>query len=91
MRALVQRVKSAAVEVDGKLVGQIDAGLLVYLGAGTSDTPAEAARIAEKVASLRIFDGAAGKLNLSVRDTRGGVLAISNFTLLADARRGRRP
>jgi D-aminoacyl-tRNA deacylase len=91
MRALVQRVKRAKVEVDGAVTGQVGPGLLVYLGVGRHDTPELAAKMAQKVANLRIFEDAAGKMNLSVRDVRGGVLVISNFTLLGDARRGRRP
>ena len=92
MRGLVQRVAWAEVEVDGAVVGRIEQGLLVYVGIGTSDTARQASWLAEKIANLRIFADAGGKLNLSVRDLEGaGVLAISNFTLLADARKGRRP
>jgi D-aminoacyl-tRNA deacylase len=91
MRALVQRVHWAEVEVAGVIVGQIGHGLLVYAGIAPADTPADARNLAQKVVNLRIFGDDAGKLNLSVQDARGGVLAISNFTLLADARKGRRP
>ncbi|MFB3891141.1 MAG: D-aminoacyl-tRNA deacylase [Phycisphaerae bacterium] len=91
MRALVQRVESAEVRVDGQVTGRIGPGLLVYLGVAAGDDSACAARLAEKVAFLRIFDDAQGKLNLSVRDAGGAVLAVSNFALLADARKGRRP
>lgn len=91
MRALVQRVAYAEVEVEGRVVGRIEHGLLVYLGVGVEDTEAQAVRLAEKVAQVRIFDDPAGKLNLSVQDVRGGLLVISNFTLLADTRKGRRP
>ncbi|HUU60158.1 MAG TPA: D-aminoacyl-tRNA deacylase [Phycisphaerae bacterium] len=91
MRAVVQRVRWAEVEVDGEIHGRIAAGLLVYVGVATCDTPSEAARLAEKVAHLRIFEDPDGKLNVSLRDVRGDVLAIPNFTLLADARRGHRP
>ncbi len=91
MRALVQRVTWAEVEVAGVIVGRIKNGLLVYLGVGKSDRTQEAERLAEKIAGLRIFQDDADKLNRSVRDVRGGVLAIPNFTLLADARKGRRP
>jgi len=91
MRALVQRVDWAEVEVEGRRVGRIERGLLVYVGVGTSDTPAEAEWLAGKVAHLRIFQDEEGKLNRSVQDVRGGVLAVPNFTLLADARKGRRP
>jgi D-tyrosyl-tRNA(Tyr) deacylase len=91
MRAVIQRVASARVEVGGQVVGQIGQGLLVYLAVESSDTAQEARWMAEKVANLRIFDDEQGKLNLSVQDARGGVLAVSNFTLVADARKGRRP
>ena len=91
MRALLQRVHWAEVEVDGRVVGRIEAGLLVYLGVAAPDTEDDARRLAEKVAALRIFEDDGGKLNLSVRDVRGGVLVVSNFTLLADTRKGRRP
>ncbi len=91
MRALLQRVKRARVSVDGQVAGQIEHGLLVYLGVAVGDTPSIARKMAMKVANMRIFEDAAGKLNLSVQDVRGGVLVISNFTLLGDARKGRRP
>ena len=91
MRALVQRVAWAEVEVDGRSVGRIGKGLLVYVAVGVEDTPEDADWLAEKVANLRIFEDAQGKLNISVQDARGGVLAVSSFTLLADARKGRRP
>ena len=91
MRALVQRVASARAEAAGQVVGRIETGLLVYVAVGAGDEPAQAEWLAEKVAGLRIFPDEAGKLNLSVRDARGDVLVVSNFTLLADARRGRRP
>lgn len=91
MRALVQRVAWAEVEVGGEVVGRVGRGLLVYLGAAAGDTPAQAEWLAKKIAGLRIFDDAEGKLNLDVRDMQGGVLVVSNFTLLADARKGRRP
>jgi len=91
MRALVQRVDWAEVEVAGQIVGRIENGLLVYIGVGLDDTVDNARRLAEKVARLRIFEDDEGKLNLSCQDARGGVLAVSNFTLLADTRKGRRP
>jgi D-tyrosyl-tRNA(Tyr) deacylase len=91
MKAVVQRVRWAEVEVEGRVVGRIERGLLVYAGVAVGDTLQEARRLADKVANLRIFQDDAGKLNLSVQDARGGVLAVSNFTLLADARKGRRP
>ncbi len=91
MRAIVQRVSWAEVDVDNTVLGRIAEGLLVYVGVAQTDTPADADRLAEKIAHLRIFPDAEGKLNRNVQDARGGVLAISNFTLLADARKGRRP
>ena len=91
MRALVQRVDWAEVEVDGQIVGRIESGLLVYVGVAVNDTVADAHRLAEKVAHLRVFEDDNDKLNLAVQDVRGGVLAVSNFTLLADTRKGRRP
>lgn len=91
MRAVVQRVLSGAVRVDGEVVGAVGAGLLVYAAAVPDDTPADADLIAEKVANLRIFEDDAGKMNRSVLDAGGGVLVVSAFTVAADARRGRRP
>jgi len=91
VRALVQRVHWAEVEVEARIVGRIEHGLLVYLGVAVSDTVADARRLAEKVANVRIFEDDRNKLNLSCQDARGGVLAVSNFTLLADTRKGRRP
>ena len=91
MRAIIQRVLWAEVEVADAIISQIQDGLLVYVGVGPCDKLEDAIALADKVVNLRIFDDKDGKLNLSVRDTRGGVLAISNFTLLADARKGRRP
>lgn len=91
MRAVIQRVLSARVTAHGEVVGQIGQGLLVYVGVATTDGPADADYLAEKVANLRIFPDEQGKMNLSVQDVRGGVLAVPNFTLLADVRKGRRP
>ena len=91
MRVLVQRVDWAEVLVAGQVAGQIDRGLLVYVGVAAGDTEADAARLAEKVAQLRVFEDDGGKMNLSCQDVRGGVLAVSNFTLMADTRKGRRP
>ena len=91
MRAVVQRVSSASVRVDGAVVGEIGRGLLVLLGVARDDTDADAALIAAKVAGLRIFDDEAGKMNLAVADVAGGVLVVSQFTLLGDCRGGRRP
>ena len=91
MRALVQRVSRASVTVSGELIGEIGAGLLVLVGAGRGDTPEQAARLAGKVARLRIFADEEGRLNRSVQDVGGAVLAVSQFTLYADVRRGNRP
>lgn len=91
MKAVVQRVRNASVSVCGNIVGAIDAGLLVYLGVGKEDTEADAAWLAEKICGLRIFEDADEKMNLSVLDTGGGVLSVSQFTLLADTRKGKRP
>lgn len=91
MRAVVQRVHEASVEVDGETVGRIGLGLLVYLGAGAGDGDADVAYVADKIAGLRIFEDDAGKMNLSVEDVGGRVLVVSQFTLFGDVRRGRRP
>ena len=91
MKALLQRVGSAEVRADGKTTGKIGRGLLVYLGVASTDTEQHATKLAEKVAGLRIFEDEDDKLNRSVQDVQGGILAVSNFTLLADARKGRRP
>lgn len=91
MRAVVQRVSSASVTVDGKTVGDIGRGLCVLLGAGQGDTTADVHYMIDKITNLRIFPDHAGKMNLSVLDIRGAILAISQFTLYGDARKGRRP
>ena len=91
MRAVLQRVTSASVTVDNEIIGKIDNGLLVLLGVEQGDTPEEARSMAEKTAQLRIFEDNDGKMNLSVLDIGGAALAISQFTLLADCRKGRRP
>jgi len=91
MRAVIQRVSQASVTVDGRVVGAIDAGFLVLLGVGQGDTAVDADYLAEKIANLRIFEDAGGKMNLSLLDTSGAVLVISQFTLYGDARKGRRP
>jgi len=91
MRVVIQRILSASVTVHAEIVGRIGQGLLVYVGVAAGDGPADADYLAEKVANLRIFPDEQGKMNLSVQDVRGGVLAVPNFTLLADARKGRRP
>lgn len=91
MRAVVQRVRSAAVRVERQVVGRIDAGLLVYVAVAVDDARGDVEYIAEKVAGLRVFPDAGGKMNRSVYDVGGGVLVVSAFTVLADARKGRRP
>lgn len=107
MRAVVQRVKNAKVTVEGNVIGQIDAGLLVYLGVGKDDNESDAVFIADKIANLRIFADSNEKMNLSVKDTAlrhfdkaqykhdsgraGQILVVSNFTLFGDCRKGRRP
>ncbi len=91
MRAVVQRVKSARVEVDGAVVGAIDRGLLVYLGFGKGDTEDDRAWVLSKIVGLRVFEDAAGKMNLGVQDVGGALLLVSQFTLYGDVRRGRRP
>src|SRR5689334_1974060 len=91
MRALIQRVREAAVTVAGQEVGRIGPGLLVLLGVGHADTDADIAYLAPKIAHLRIFEDADGKMNRSVLDVGGSVLLVSQFTLYADTRKGRRP
>lgn len=91
MRALIQRVSQASVTVDGQVVGRIGRGFLVLLGVTHDDGRAEAEWLARKIAGLRVFDDAAGKMNLGLADVGGGVLVVSQFTLYGDARRGRRP
>jgi D-tyrosyl-tRNA(Tyr) deacylase len=90
MRAVVQRVSRAQVTVNGDIVGKIGLGLLVLLGVGLDDTESDATYLAEKIAGLRVFD-AGGKMNRSVQDVGGSVLAVSQFTLYGDVRRGKRP
>ena len=91
MRAVIQRVSSATVEVDGQVVGRIGRGLLVYLGIGKVDSEQDAEFMAEKIANLRIFADDEGKMNRSVPDITGQILLVSNFTLQGDCRKGRRP
>jgi len=91
MRAVVQRVTQAKVEVDGAITGEIGAGLLVLLGVAKGDTPADAAFLAEKIAGLRVFSDQAGKMNRSLIEAGGAMLAVSQFTLYGDCRKGRRP
>ena len=91
MRAIVQRVSRGAVQVEGRTIAEIERGLVVLLGVTHSDGVAEAERLADKIAHLRILEDQAGKMNLSVLDTEGGVLVVPQFTLYASTRRGRRP
>jgi len=91
MRAVVQRVGRASVKVKDELTGSISAGLLVLLGVSQDDTEADADYVAEKIAGMRIFEDGAGKMNLGVSEIQGAVLAVSQFTLFGDMRRGRRP
>lgn len=91
MRAVVQRVTSASVTVDGEVVGQCGQGLLLLVAAHKDDTHREVAKLAEKIGTLRIFNDSEGKMNLSIADIGGSVLAISNFTVYGDASKQRRP
>ena len=91
MRAVIQRVSEAGVTVEGKVTGAIGKGLLVLLGVGHGDTDEKAQALAAKIAKLRIFNDSQGKMNLSVGEVAGGVLVVSQFTLLADTRKGNRP
>lgn len=91
MRAIIQRVHWAEVSVDGRVVGRIEQGLLVYVGVAAGDDAEAVEWMAQKLIGLRVFSDEAGKLNLSGQDVRGGVLVVSNFTLMGDGRKGRRP
>jgi len=91
VRAVIQRVGRARVVVEGRETGAIGAGMLVLLGVGKEDTPADAAYLAEKAAHLRIFEDENGKMNRSLLETKGGALVVSQFTLYGDARGQRRP
>lgn len=91
MRAVVQRVSRARVVVEGRVSGEIGLGLAVLLGVGRDDGEVDARLLADKVAGLRIFEDTAGKMNLAAADVGGGVLVVSQFTLLGDARKGNRP
>ena len=91
MRAVVQRVTRASVTIDGEIVGEIGNGLVVLLGIARDDTKEDADYLAPKIISLRIFDDAEGRMNLSVKDIEGGLLVVSQFTLYGDVRRGLRP
>ena len=91
MRALLQRVSEARVRVDGEIIGEIEQGVLALIGITHDDTAAQATRLAEKIANLRIFTDDDDKMNLSVLDVGGPVLVVSQFTLYGDTRKGRRP
>ena len=91
MRAVVQRVTQARVRVNGQVAGEIGPGIVALVGVARVDTQASAAQLAEKIAGLRLFNDAEGKMNLSLEEVGGAVLAISQFTLYGDTRKGRRP
>lgn len=91
MKTVIQRVRSAAVTVEGRIVGQIGQGLLVLLGVEKGDTEAQADWLAEKIAGLRIFSDEEGKMNRAVRDVGGGLLVVSQFTLAGNCAKGKRP
>jgi len=91
MRAVVQRVKRAEVRVGGEVVGRIGAGFVILLGVGKDDTQADGEALAEKIANLRVFDDAEGKMNRSLIEADGQALCVSQFTLYGDCRKGRRP
>ena len=91
MRAVAQRVRRARISVDGELVGEMGEGLLALVGVGRDDTVASAAELAHKLVHLRVFEDAAGKMNASLLDAGGALGVVSQFTLLGDARKGRRP
>lgn len=91
MRAVVQRVLSARVDVAGEVVGEIGPGLLVFLGISVDDTPDDVVYMADKIFGLRIFEDDAGKMNLSIEQSAGSLLVVSQFTLYGDCRKGRRP
>lgn len=91
MKALIQRVREARVEVEGETIASIGRGLLVFLGLGKGDTSEDLDYLARKVSNLRVFEDRAERMNLSVKDVDGEVLVVSQFTLLADTRRGNRP
>ena len=91
MRAVIQRCSSGSVTVDGDLIGQVGRGLVVLLGVAGGDTQADLDYLVDKIVGLRIFEDAAGKMNLSLQEVQGEMLVVSQFTLLADTRKGRRP
>ena len=91
MRAVIQRVSNASVTIEKEIAGQIDRGILIYLGIGKNDSTKDVSYLAEKIVNLRIFEDNNGKMNISVLDKGYGILIISQFTLFADTRKGRRP
>ena len=91
MRAVIQRVAEASVSVDGDMVGTIGPGMVVLLGVEKDDSEKDLAYVAEKITGLRIFEDSSGKMNLSIEDTGGEILVVSQFTLYGDCRKGRRP
>ena len=91
MKAVIQRVKSASVSVDGRVAGRTGAGLLILLGVGEADSSDDVAFMSDKISNMRIFEDGQGKMNLSLLDMGGGALVVSQFTLYADTSRGRRP
>ena len=91
MRVLLQRVSAGSVKVEGEVVGEIEGGFVALVGVTHSDTEAEAEKLANKTANLRVFSDSDGKMNRSLLDVAGGILVVSQFTLYADARKGRRP
>jgi len=91
LRVVVQRVKEAGVEVNGEIVGEIGKGFILLLGVGRDDSEADVNYLVDKILGLRVFEDENGKLNLSIKETRGEALVVSQFTLLGDCRKGRRP
>jgi D-tyrosyl-tRNA(Tyr) deacylase len=91
LRAVVQRVLSASVHVDGELISEIDSGILLFLGLGKDDSSTDLNYIADKIVHLRIFEDSAGKMNHSILEQKGSILCVSQFTLYGDTRKGRRP